>query len=86
MHVNVMDKRWNLRFVKPMRDCRGKCFPPDESGKEIRVNRNLEGQERLEVILHELLHAANWHLDESFVEQCAADISKILWKLGYRCV
>jgi hypothetical protein len=44
----------------------------------------LRGEERLEVILHELIHAADWRLDESFVEPFAADAAAALVRLGYR--
>jgi hypothetical protein len=47
---------------------------------------NLRGEERLEVLLHELVHAAGWHLGESIVEQFANDAARALWRLGYRDV
>jgi hypothetical protein len=36
--------------------------------------------------LHELVHAAGWYLDESFVGQFASDAAGALWRLGYRHV
>ena len=44
----------------------------------------LHGEERLEVLLHELVHAAGWHIDEAFVERFASDAARALWRLGYR--
>jgi len=50
----------------------------------IRVRKDLEGEEELEVLLHEFMHAAYWDHDEEFVEEVAADLAKLLWRLGYR--
>jgi hypothetical protein len=52
--------------------------------KSIRVDASLAGEERLEVLLHELLHAAGWPIDEGFVTNFAADAAHVLWRLGYR--
>jgi hypothetical protein len=35
-------------------------------------------------VIHELLHAAHWDLDELAVEETAEDLARVLWKLGYR--
>ena len=83
MRVKVLGKVWGLRFAPNMAN-RGDCDEPDQRSKEIRVASNLRGEERLEVLLHELVHAAGWHLDESFVEQFASDTARALWRLGYR--
>jgi hypothetical protein len=83
MRVKVLGKVWNLRFAPNLAN-RGDCDPPDQPGKEIRIASTLRSEERLEVLLHELLHAAGWHIDESFVEQFASDAARALWRLGYR--
>ena len=54
--------------------CRGKVY--------IYIDPKLPERERLEVLIHELLHAAYWHLDESEVESTARDMERILRKLG----
>lgn len=82
--VTMLGRRWLLRFAPNMSN-RGECDPPDEPGKEIRISSAIEGEERLEVLLHELLHAAGWHIDETFVERFASDSAHVLWRLGYRC-
>ena len=81
--VVVAGKRWRLRFV-PSLAARGECDPPSTTGKELRIRTALAGEELLEVLLHELLHAAGWPLDEAFVAGFAADAARVLWKLGYR--
>ena len=83
MFVTIMGKRWKLRFARLKND-HGSCDPPDEAAKEIVIDEAASGCNLLETLIHEMLHAANWHLDEEFVTRCAADMGKVLWKLGYR--
>jgi hypothetical protein len=63
---------------------RGDCDPPNQPNKEIRISSALRGEERLEVLIHELVHAAGWHIDETFVERFARDAARAFWRLGYR--
>jgi hypothetical protein len=84
MRVRVLGKDWRMRFVPNLGSNRGDCDPPDRRAKEIRVAAGLRGEERLEVLIHELVHAAGWHIDEGFVERFAADAARVLWRLGYR--
>ena len=83
MRVRILGRFWELRFASGLSN-RGDCDPPDKRGKEIRVSADLQGEERLEILLHELVHAAGWHIDESFAEQFARDVARILWRLGHR--
>ena len=83
MHVVLQGRRWLLRFVQSLKN-RGDCDSPQTKNKQIRVRSDLDGEERLEVIIHELLHAGGWHRDEEYVEQEAKDIAHILWRIGYR--
>ena len=83
MRIAILGKRWRLRFAPNLAN-RGDCDPPQQPGKEIRISTALRGEERLEVILHELLHCASWHIDENFVEAFSADAARTLWRLGYR--
>jgi hypothetical protein len=81
--LTILNKVWQLRFAPNMAN-RGDCDPPNQPGKEIRVSSALHGEERLEVLLHEFVHAAGWHIDETFVERFASDAARALWRLGYR--
>jgi hypothetical protein len=81
--LKILGKIWRLRFAPNMAN-RGDCDPPTQPGKEIRVSSALQGEERLEVLIHELVHAAGWHIDEMFVERFACDAARALWRLGYR--
>lgn len=52
--------------------------------RRVLINQQLAGRQRLEVEIHEALHQAFYDLDESVVLEVGKDISRILWKLGYR--
>lgn len=78
-------KRWNLRFVPTLGPKKlADCDPPDARGKEIRIASGLRGERRLEVIIHELLHAGCWPLSEECVTQLGSDLARELWKMGYK--
>ena len=52
--------------------------------RELLVNADVKTQKGLETLIHEALHACNWHREEIFVESTARDIGRFLWRLGYR--
>ena len=52
--------------------------------RRVLINEQLRNRQRLEVEIHEALHQAFYDLDESVVLEVGKDISRILWKLGYR--
>jgi hypothetical protein len=83
MRVKILNRMWRLRFAPNMAN-RGDCDPPGRRHKEIRISSALRGEERLEVVIHEMVHAACWHIDEQFVEEFARDAARVLWRLGYR--
>lgn len=74
---------WEYREV-PNLDDRGNIDSPNIKGKEVRIRSTLKDEEKLEVIIHELLHGCGWWLDEEWIEMTALDVSRILWRLGYR--
>lgn len=47
-------------------------------GNEIVLSCELEGQKKLEIFLHEALHALFYFLDESVVETSAAELAEAL--------
>lgn len=83
MRVRILGKVWRLEFCDRLSD-RGRCDSPTTKAKAIRVWSGLKGQEELEVLLHEMLHAAFWQVDEEFIDGSARDISAALYRLGYR--
>lgn len=82
MQITILGKRWHLRFCR-LQTNRGDCDPPEQQGKQIRVDERLRGQERLEVLIHEILHAADWHKSEEWIEEVSRDLARNLTKLGY---
>jgi len=83
--ITINGKRWKLVYDGRIgNDKDGYCTPPHEPGSTIAIRSTLEGQYRLEVELHEMLHAADWSKGEEWVHGVAHDIAKVLWRLGYR--
>lgn len=83
--VTILGKRYRLIFTgRMLKQAHGSCDSPKQKGKEIRIKRGLSEKRTLEVVIHEALHAADWHKDEEWVEGVADDIARILWRLGYR--
>jgi len=78
VRVRILGKYWKLRCVPNLGSNRGICQHPDSTAKEIHIQSGLRGAQLLEVVIHEVLHAANWHLDEEFVTDFAHDVTKIL--------
>lgn len=71
-------RRYHLIFDK----CDGFC---DTNNRYfIIIERDLTKRVGLETVIHEALHACNWHKDEDNVTQTAHDIARFLWNLGYR--
>ena len=72
------------------------CYPqPDDMEKSITISPKLKGRKRLDVIIHEGLHAEFPTLrkrlfskkgadEEEWVDAAASNISKLLWNMGYR--
>jgi hypothetical protein len=81
--VTVGGKRWLLKYV-PMRKWGGSCDDPNKKGKQIKICRTLlrDTPERTKVLLHEIMHASNWHLDETSIRQIASDMARILEQEG----
>ena len=83
MRVKVLGKVWSFERRALTKDD-GHCDPPSQAGKRIIVDSRLHGERELDVILHELLHAADWSKDEEWVDSLASDLARILTRLGYR--
>lgn len=83
MKLHLAGKRWTLRFV-PRLAVDGDCDPPAARNKAIRIAQQLHGERRLAVLIHEMLHATHWSLDEAWIDAVSTDIARALWRLGYR--
>jgi hypothetical protein len=55
-----------------------------ESLNLIEIDSRLTGEEHLEVLVHESLHALQPHHDEATVARDAMNLAHILWTDGYR--
>lgn len=88
MRIKLLGKHYDLRFVARLgpksQPFAGDCSHPDAPAKRIRIVRGQEPREELDTVIHECLHAVDWHRDEEWVHQVATDIAAVLWKLGYR--
>jgi hypothetical protein len=78
MRVKVLGKYWDLSFPPNLGSNDGLCQGPANKAKKMYVQGGLRGEEFLDTIIHEMIHAAGWHLDEPFVTQFAADLAKVL--------
>lgn len=79
--ARIRGSKWRIRFVPNLGDCEGVC---DKSTRTIRIAKGYPAEQTLDSIIHEVLHAALWDLDEEAVSDTANSISTTLWKLGYR--
>jgi len=80
--VTILGKRWRLSFAPHLGRNLGTCEHPETPSKTIRIQAGLKGTELVEVLIHEMLHAANWHLNEEFVDHFCRDAARALKRLG----
>lgn len=86
IYLTFHGKRWKLVFKDRMKDY-GQADEPTKIGKEIRLRAKQTDFDLLDSVIHEALHCCGFDiLDEEWVARSATDISKALWKLGYRRV
>jgi len=79
----VHGKKWAFKFAN-LKKTFGVCDSPDTKSKTIKIARGLKPKKELEIVIHELLHASCWNLSEETVDQVAVDLSRILWRIGWR--
>jgi hypothetical protein len=84
MRVRVGGRYYNLQFVRIKTDAWGYCDPPTKPCKRILIHKPLGSKHRLEILIHEMLHALQWHIDEKHIAEAARDIANVLDKVGYR--
>lgn len=79
---------WRFKFVprSTLPTAWGDCDSPSRRGPTlIRLVRGMGDRRRLEVLIHEMLHALAWDVfDEEFVRSSARQMSRVLWAFGYR--
>jgi len=89
MRIRVRGKAYILKFVKDLHHenekVKGVCDKPTKKyPRKIQIDKDLKGEEKLEVICHEILHACFWDLDEEAIDDAGKVLAEILYKLGYR--
>lgn len=88
MKVRICWKYWELVVTDVPGEDWGECDPPDLKHKQIRIDKRVvnDSMKLMDTVLHEMLHAAVWSLDETYVEDYATVAARVLHKLGYRLV
>lgn len=83
---NLNGKRWKIRFVKSKEMPRsfGECDDPSVKNPEIWINRNLTDSEKLDTVIHEMLHATHPELSEESVFDTSKKITEVLKRIGFR--
>jgi hypothetical protein len=84
MRVRLGGKYWTLRFSPNLHDFGDMVDPGRAAGRVLRVATWQSEEERLDTTLHEAIHACRQELDEKAVTDLANDLSRLLWRLGYR--
>ena len=79
MNHKFRKKRWKVTFGK-LNKIYGLC---NYDTKEITIRKSLDGDLRLDTIIHECLHACYPDLDDECIDETATDITKLLSRLGY---
>lgn len=82
LRCRIGGKSWKIKFLpsKILRDD-GAC---SKRRQVIKVHQSLSGKKLLETVIHEVLHAEHWQIDEEYVNVTAADLARILWRVGFR--
>jgi hypothetical protein len=84
VRAKIGGKRWEIVFTNCISSkLDGDCYPPNGKTRKIRVRKNLPQERELEILIHEVLHAALWIVDEQVIEQTAKDLQTILSERGY---
>lgn len=77
--IRIDGRRWLLVVgVRNLRDRWGDCDPPDSKRRRIRVADQARGTAFVDTLIHELIHARWWHLDETEVTEFAAEVTAVL--------
>jgi len=85
MRCRLRGKWWTIARRRMRGRKVGECDSPANSApRYIYLKPSLKDKELLETLLHEMLHACLWDLDEDAVIEVSADIASSLWSDGWR--
>lgn len=77
----IAGERWTIKVCRVPVTIHGDC---DYQTKTIRVSSKLHGEDRLNVILHELIHARWPDLSEEAVAEFADELAGVVYAHGFR--
>jgi hypothetical protein len=82
VQITILGKRYRLLFTRVL----GRQDDADVRvpGRTVRVRPDLSDRDTMDAVIHEALHIADWSKEEWWIEGTATDITRILWRLGYR--
>lgn len=86
-HFKIGGVRWLWRYARLKGRAAGwTCYadPKKKSAPKILIDQTLMGRARMEIELHEAMHACFPQIAEETVTEAARDVARILWTLGYR--
>ena len=87
-HITLRGRRFRIilcsRLGPTDNPNHGECSDPRSTSPMIRYYVGLSGERRLDVLIHEMLHACFWDISEEGIQFSATDIARSLWRLGYR--
>ena len=81
MRCRLRGRYWSIVRGKLDSKLDGLC---DANTLTITVRPSLTGERELEVMIHEMLHACHWDLDEQAITETSEDLARVLFRLGYR--
>jgi hypothetical protein len=79
--IYLHGERWTIRHCRVPKTIFGDC---DYNTRTIRVSNKLHGEDFLNVLLHEWLHARFPDLSESAVSEVADEVSAMLHAYEFR--
>ena len=80
--VDGKHRYWGLRFVPNLgKKTHGRCDPFDKPNKEILIKSGLSRRDTIDAVVHEVIHASNWWMDEEWVIELGHDIAHTLEQL-----
>lgn len=87
-HFTLAGLRYLWRYTRLRGKADGWTYYADGKNKKklpkILIDSRLTGRARLEIEIHEALHAEFPQLSEETITEAGKDLARILWALGYR--
>lgn len=81
MYIN--EQRWKIVRTKLPPDRLGDC---DYESRTIRIAKYLHGEALLNTLIHEIIHARWYDLDESAVLDISDTLAAVIYAENFRCI